>query len=126
MKSVRNFLAIFIVALVVSSCATTQPSYEDYDGDARRVGNRVYVDDPYYGNLVLERDPVSGRYYDVTNGYRGYIAPYNSYNYNRYRSYRNYPSNHVYRNNGNTNNQAPSRPNVQQNREEARRKVLGN
>src|SRR5215203_4976485 len=103
MKSVKFLLAIFTAAVVMASCATTQnTSGEEFDeSNARRVGDRVYVDDPYYGTVVLERDPFTGRYYDVTNGNRGYsYSPYNRYNtYNR--GYRNsYPR--YYRNNSNS------------------------
>src|SRR5215207_8259956 len=91
MKNVKFLLAIFTAAVVMASCATTQnTSDEDFDeSTTRRIGNRVYVDDPYYGTVVLERDPFTGRYYDVTMGNRGSIySPYNRYNtYNRgYRS----------------------------------------
>lgn len=128
MKSVKFLLGIFTLVVVMTSCATTQGAYDDteYGDNTRRVGNRVYVDDPYYGQVVLERDPISGRYYDVTNGYRGYGAPYNGYN--RYRgTYRNYP---VYRNNNNNVNVPRPVPNqrpqvTEQTRQEAREKILG-
>src|SRR6478672_7482548 len=96
MKSVKFLLAIFTAAVLMASCATTQSaSGEDYDeiDRSRVIGNRVYVDDPYYGTVVLERDPFSGRYYDVTYGYGGYRSPYNTIN----RGYRTYPR--YYRNN---------------------------
>lgn len=125
MKSVKFLLAIFTAAVVMASCATTQStSGEDYDDldRTRRVGNRVYVEDPYYGTVVLERDPFTGRYYDVTYGYRGYRSPYNTWN----RGYRTAPR--VYRNNngGGTIQQRPVQQEKPVNREEARRKILGN
>src|ERR671912_2928114 len=108
MKSLKFLLAIFTAAVLMVSCATTQnTSDEDFDeSTTRRIGNRVYVDDPYYGTVVLERDPFTGRYYDVTMGNRGSIySPYNRYNtYNRYnnnyRGYRSTPPR--YRNNNNS------------------------
>ena len=137
MKSVKFLLAIFTAAVLMASCATTQSTsgedYDDVDG-TRRIGNRVYVDDPYYGTVVLERDPFTGRYYDVTNGigYRGaYRSPYNTYRGGGYRGGGYYNNNNrVYRNNnvGGT-IQRPSQPQqqeVQKTREEARKKILGN
>ena len=57
-----------------------------YDGRAEGP-SRIYVDDPYRGKVVLERDPYSGRYYEV-GPYSSYYSPY-SYGYgNRYNNYR--------------------------------------
>ena len=138
MKNVKFLLAIFTVAVLMASCATTQnTSDEDFDeSTTRRIGNRVYVDDPYYGTVVLERDPFTGRYYDVTMGTKGSIySPYNRYNtysrYNNYyRGYRNAPARY-YRNNsssGGTINGSIEKPtqDLQKTREEARKKILGN
>lgn len=129
MKNVKFLLAIFTAAVLMASCATTQSaSGEDYDEleSTRRIGNRVYVDDPYYGTVVLERDPFTGRYFDVTYGYRGLGSPYNSWN--MYRGYRTHPG--VYRNNGNGGRTIQQRPVRQEappvNKEEARKKILGN
>ena len=136
MKNVKFLLAIFTAAVVMASCATTQnTSDEDFDENTtRRIGNRVYVDDPYYGTVVLERDPFTGRYYDVTMGNRGSIySPYNRYNYSRgYRNnanYYNYPRN--YRNNNISRGSVDGRiekpsQDLQKTREEARKKILGN
>ena len=138
MKSLKFLLAIFTTAVLMVSCATTQnTSDEDFDeSTTRRIGNRVYVDDPYYGTVVLERDPFTGRYYDVTMGNRGSIySPYNRYNtYNRYnnnyRGYRN-TTPRYYRNNSNSGgsiNGSIEKPvqDLQKTREEARKKILGN
>jgi hypothetical protein len=123
MKNVKFLLAIFTAAVLMASCATTQSAsgedYNDLDG-TKRIGNRVYVDDPYYGTVVLERDPFTGRYYDVTYGYGGYRSPYNTFN----RGYRSYPR--YYRNNsGGTIQQRPVQKDVPVNRGEARKKILG-
>ena len=131
MKSVKFLIAMLTAVVVMASCATTQGAYGDgYENadNARKVGDRVYVDDPYYGTVILEKDPFTGRYYDVTNGYygsRGYRAPYGTY-----RGYRGgYYGNRVYRNNGNVGSTiqkpAPSQP-TQKTREDARKKILGN
>jgi len=127
MKNVKFLLAIFTAAVLMASCATTQStSGEDYDDleRTRRIGNRVYVDDPYYGTVVLERDPFTGRYFDVTFGNRGFVSPYNSWN--MYRGYRTHPG--YYRNNGGRviQQQRPSRQEAPINKEEARKKILGN
>ena len=128
MKNVKFLLAIFTAAVLMASCVTTESaSGEDYDDleRTRRIGNRVYVDDPYYGTVVLERDPFTGRYFDVTYGYRGIGSPYNSWN--MYRGYRTAPR--VYRNNsGGTLEQRPIRKEAPApiNKEEARKKILGN
>lgn len=127
MKSAKIFLFLFLAGALITGCATTQGGYGDEyeNGTTKRVGNRVYVDDPFYGNVVLERDPFTGRYYDVTNGYGGLSSPY--YNgWNNSRGFRNYPNNRVYRGSRNTNLQKPAQGDVQRSREEARRKVLGN
>ena len=83
MKNVKFLLAILTAAVLMASCATTESaSGEDYDDleRTRRIGNRVYVDDPYYGTVVLERDPFTGRYFDVTYGYGGFFRfPYNTF-----------------------------------------------
>ena len=122
MKSVKFLLAIFTAAVLMASCATTQSAsgedYDDLDG-TRRTGNRVYVDDPYYGTVVLERDPFTGRYYDVTYGYGGYRSPYNTF-----RGYRTAPR--YYRNNGGTIQKPAQRETTPVNREAARKKILGN
>ena len=126
MKNVKFLLAIFTAAVLMASCATTQSAsgedYDDLDG-TRRIGNRVYVDDPYYGTVVLERDPFTGRYYDVTYGYGGYRSPYSTIN----RGYR--TNTRYYRNNGRsigTVERPAQREATPVNREAARKKILGN
>lgn len=130
MKNLKFLLALFAVVVVMASCASTQGAFgDDYDNPrSQQIGNRVYMQDPYYGTIVLERDPYTGRYYDVTPGSRfGYSHgyPYGSY-YNR--------SNRVYRGNnrnygGNGNvvrPKQPSREEIRRDRDATRNKVLGN
>ena len=123
-----NFLSVaIVVVLMVSavSCTTMQGASDDYYTDNYPMGNRIYVDDPYRGTVVLEKDPYTGRYYEV--------SPY-GYSPNSYRSSRNsdyYRNNHYrnYRNYGNYNTapaQNQQRVESDRKREEARRKVLGN
>ena len=102
-----NFLTVMIaLVLMVTavSCSTMQGTEDEYYG--RRVPgspNRVYVEDPYRGTVVLERDPYSGRYYEVNSygsayGYgNGYDTRYRRYN-NNVRSY-GYGRDNRYRNN---------------------------
>ncbi|MDQ3279498.1 MAG: hypothetical protein M3Q06_14315, partial [Bacteroidota bacterium] len=91
MKNIKLLLGLLSVVVVMASCATMGAADGDSmdDSRTRQVGDRLYVEDPFYGTVVLERDPYTGRYYDVTYGSRygrGYygINPYG-------RSYRSYP-----------------------------------
>lgn len=127
-----NFLPVVIamVLLVAAVGCTTMAGTED-DYGRQIYGNRVYVEDPYRGTIVLERDPWTGRYYEV--------GPYNTYGTYPYygnrvygtRVYRGHENRnygrsdgYYYRNNQNNN----QRPTEQDNRsrDEARKKVLGN
>jgi hypothetical protein len=133
-----NFLLVaiaLVLTITAVSCTTMAGTQDDYYNgqEARVYGNRVYVDDPYRGTIVLERDPRTGRYYEV-NSYNPY---YNSYYGNRYYSRNHsgygYPSNgrngnSSYRNNNGYNNQNNQRPaeNDRSTRNEARKKILGN
>ena len=125
MKRVRILLAMLTAVVLATSCATTQNTAgSDYDETTtRRVGDRVYVNDPYYGTVVLERDPFTGRYYDVTYGYSRFCSPYNTRNYrNGYGSYNTYPR--AYRGSGQRQQPAPRV--TEESRKEARGKILGN
>jgi hypothetical protein len=120
--------AILVTGLV--SCTSSQMATDENEQVGRQVGNRLYIDDPYRGTVVLERDPYTGRYYDVTSRYsygygydNGYNSPYSSRMSSPY--YRNYNRGYgrVY--------QTPQQPTeeqkrqYQQGRDEARKKVLG-
>lgn len=133
-----NFLLVAI-ALVVTisaiSCTTMAGTQDEQYGQEPRVyGNRVYVDDPYRGTIVLERDPRTGRYYEV-----GSYDPYRNGGYysDRYsRVYRTsgygYPSSRrnnggYYNSNNSNNNHSDNRSSEEykKSRDEARNKVLG-
>ncbi len=128
-----NFLlmaiAIVLTTVTAVSC-TTMAGTEDgyYDGYPTRVyGNRVYVDDPYRGTIVLERDARTGRYYEVGSPY--YNGYYGNRNYGRGHGYGNVyrgrSNDRNYRNNNNNqNNQRPTQED-RKSRDEARDKVLG-
>lgn len=140
MKSLHLLTGALAVGLVVLMTSCSTPRYADdyYNPGGGVANNRVYVDDPYRGTVILERDPYSGRYYEVGS----YGAPYGTYgggyygggNYGRYR---NYPSSRVYRsypsypsrNGGQVNTPPPTQqqpaPSQERAREEARDKVLG-
>jgi len=133
MKSIKSVAAVVIIAVLMASCTTTQRAIsDDYDDDVQtqQSGNRLYVQDQFYGTVILERDPYTGRYYDVTNGYRGMASPYNRLN--TYRPYGNYNRNYgtYNRSYGNRNIGTIERPATQQptqsTREEAKKKILGN
>jgi hypothetical protein len=128
MKSL-NFLSMVIALVLVAtavSCTTLQGGYDDeYYSTERRTPNRIYVDDPYYGTIVLEKDPYSGRYYQVSP--YGYSYGYNNRTYrgynNRYRDY--YYRNNRSNNSGSTQQQTEQQRKDSEKREEARKKVLG-
>lgn len=125
-----NFLLVaiaIVLTITAVSCTTMAGTQDDYYGQNARVyGNRVYVDDPYRGTIVLERDPRTGRYYEVDS-----YGLYNGYYGNRYygRGYRGYGYGYpgYRRNNSGYNNQNNQRPSGEdkRTREEARDKVLG-
>ncbi len=133
-----NFLSMVLVLVVVVttiSCTTMTGTQDDYY--SQQSSRRVYVDDPYRGTVVLERDPHTGRYYEV-DSYGNYGRnPYNTRNARVYRNY-GYRNNNGYRNNyptrtnPNRNQQTvPQRQTEEekkqiiQNRDDARKKVLG-
>ena len=137
-------VALVLVLLVgVTSCTTIGGAQDEYyETSTRAGGNRIYVDDPYRGTVVLQRDLRTGRYYEIgTLGAGGYYGsgiwdPAFGYGYrDRYYGGRNpyYGNRGGYYRNG----QAPARPAPQQpsaqdrqryeqNKGEARKKVLGN
>ena len=134
-----NFLpvAIALVLIVTTvSCTTMAGSQDDYySGQQNRYGNRVYVEDAYRGTVVLERDPRTGRYYEVdpyNNGYYGSryygSSPYGYPTYGRSPYYGRSNGGYTTGRTNNTGNQTTQRPkeNDKQTREEARKKVLGN
>ena len=121
-----NFIpAVIAIVLMITaaSCTTMTGTQDEYY--ERSQANRIYVEDPYRGTVVLERDPYTGRYYDVTYGsrigslYNGYY-PYRTYRHNGgyYRSYGTIG--------GQLQRQTPSNDTYQKDRGDARQKVLGN
>lgn len=141
-----NFLLVAIAAVltITVSCTTMAGTQDDYYSgqEARVYGSRVYVDDPYRGTVVLERDPRTGRYYEVSPSYNGYYGNriYGSRSYDPYYSgpyygrrssggySRNNNSSNTQSNQNTQNNQNTQRPaeNDQKTRDEARKKILGN
>lgn len=135
-----NFIpAVIAIVLMITaaSCTTMTGTQDEYY--ERSSANRVYVDDPYRGTIVLERDPYTGRYYEVNSYgynsrvYRNNNSRYGNSNYGRnntrYRSNNNgyYPRSTSPR--VNQNNQQPTeeqKRDQQKSRDEARKKVLGN
>jgi hypothetical protein len=130
-----NFLPVVVafVLMITAVGCTTMTGAED--GYSRSRADRVYVDDPYRGTVVLERDPYTGRYYEVnpygsynTRTYRGSNGYYGRTNNSRYYN-RNYRTNREVYERGNQNTQRPTDDQIkdrQKSRDEARRKVLGN
>ena len=127
MKNIKFLLGLLTIVVIMASCASMQgATSDDYANDPRtqQIGNRLYLQDPYYGTVVLERDPYTGRYYDVTYGSRyglGYYggAPYGGY-------YRGYRGGRVYRGGTVQQKPGPTQGEIRQNRDATRKKVLGN
>ena len=130
-------MVVALVLMVTAVSCTTMREIDDEYYDRPQSANRIYVDDPYRGIVVLERDPYSGRYYEV-NTYNRYSSPYGSTygrtgRYGSYNGRRTYSgrNNNNYRNN-NSGYQTPQKPTQEQvkerekSRDEARKKVLGN
>jgi hypothetical protein len=130
-----NFLPVvvaFVLMITAVGCTTMTGPQDEY---SRSRAERVYVDDPYRGTVVLERDPYTGRYYEVdsygsynTRTYRGNNGSYGR-NKSRYYNNRNYRTNTETYERNNQNTQRPSDDQLrdrQKSRDEARRKVLGN
>lgn len=129
-----NFLPVvvaFVLMITAVGCTTMTGTEDGYYERGR--AQRVYVDDPYRGTVVLERDPYTGRYYEVNpygsyntriyRGNNGYYGRNNSRYYDR-----NYRSDRDTYQRSNQNNQRPSDDELkdrQRSRDEARRKVLG-
>lgn len=124
-----------VVAVSCTPIRETSGGGDEYYSTAPRPAapSRIYVDDPYAGTVVLERDPYTGRYYQVSpNAYRS--SPYGRYNngYDPYyndRYYRNdgyYRNNRTYRNNTNSQanqQQQEARQQQEKRRQEARESV---
>jgi len=133
-----NFLLVaiaFVLTITAVSCTTMAGGQDDYYGQEAHVyGNRVYVDDPYRGTIVLERDPRTGRYYEVSSYDPYYSGSYgNRYSGRGYRTYGyGYPSSRrntgYYSGNTSNNNQSSNRSSEEykKNKDEARNKILGN
>src|SRR5688572_22761487 len=113
-------MAIALVLMVTAVSCTTMQGVEDeyYSTQSRRIAtDRVYVNDPYRGTVVLERDPYTGRYYEVSSPYSTYDR-YDSRYDRRYRTSRSnsgyYGRNdRNYRNNGSY-QQTPQQPTQEQ------------
>ena len=134
-----NFLLVaiaLVLTITAVSCTTMAGTQDDYYNgqEARVYGNRVYVDDPYRGTIVLERDPRTGRYYEVNsydpyynNGYYGkrydrrYSRGYGNPNYGR-------SNGGYYNRNDGSNNQNTQRPTEDDRKstDQPRKKILGN
>jgi len=134
-QSFLPMVVAFLLAVAAVGCTTVREIDGDdgYYGRTSGVNNRVYVDDPYRGTVVLERDPYTGRYYEA-NGYGAYgryrtYDPYYRNGYDPY--YRNsYPRSgrRVVATPRRTETPPPTRETTrqrEQTRSEARNKILG-
>lgn len=144
-----SFLQVVVLALLtvtVVSCSVPMGAADDYYEDTPARRNSHYGD-PYYGGvntIIVERDPYTGRYYQVSPGPYGGVYSAPAYGYGRRPAYgngrvynnRNYNTN---RNNGYyraypQTQKAPQRPvqqrpvqqqPTQQERQNARDAILG-
>jgi hypothetical protein len=128
MKS-RNLLSMVIAGILLVTAVSCTSPREVYQQDddyrvSRQTPHRILVDDPYYGTIVMERDPFTGRYYQVGSyGQSAYGYGYDRYGDSRY--YRDNPRRQqviIQRNE--TPRQTPQQK--EQSRQEARKRVLGN
>ncbi|HEY0356096.1 MAG TPA: hypothetical protein VGC29_07835 [Flavisolibacter sp.] len=124
-----NFLSMAIAAILMVAAVGCTTLTESQDDRYERVSgaNRIYVDDPYRGLIVLERDPWTGRYYEVNSYNDRYYRGYDRYGYGN----RNYGrrDNRYYRGGNTSQPQQPTEEQKrqhEQNKNEARKKVLGN
>lgn len=130
MKSFNFLLAAIALVLTITavSCTTMAGTQDDYYNGQRVYGNRVYVDDPYRGTIVLERDPWTGRYYEA-GGYNGYNNRYYSRGYRTYGGgYTTSRRNNSGYSTGNANNNKynnRSSEEYKKDKDDARNKVLG-
>lgn len=131
MKRFNFLLAAFAIMLTITavSCTTMGGPRDDYYNrdNARTYGDRVYVDDPYRGTVVLQRDPRTGRYYEISSPYGYYGDRYYGSRYGYGYGY-SYPysrrSTGTYRRQPSTQKPAPTQEDRKA-RDEARKKILG-
>ncbi|MER3472120.1 MAG: hypothetical protein C4330_12575 [Chitinophagaceae bacterium] len=127
-----NFLLVAMIAVLSVITISCTPAQQIADYDQRPV----YNSNPYGSNvIVVERDPYTGRYYQVNpNGVylndpyyntNRYYDPYSRGYDSRYYNHRNYDRGRVYGNtNTNTNTNVNSQP-TQDEKERAKDKVFG-
>ena len=125
-----SMVTALVLAVTAFSCTTLQEADRDeYYERVSSTPNRIYIDDPYRGTVVLERDPYTGRYYDVNAFGYGRSSGY-GYGNDRYYGRNTYPRSdrRIYRSPQQNTPQPPSQEQIRQrekSREEARNKVLG-
>jgi hypothetical protein len=123
-------VALLAVLMVVAvSCTTYRDASGDYYEDEPRY---MYQRTPYVGAgsvIIVERDPITGRYYQVSP--YGYYSGSPYYNDSRYQDSRYYNNNRYYNNRGYTNRtyQQPvteqQRQQTRENMDAAKERVLG-
>ena len=127
-------VVLALVLMVTAwSCTPLQEAGGEYHERVAGTPNRIYVDDPYRGTVILERDPFTGRYYDV-EAYRYGARRYDPYYRDGYYGSSSYPRSNgrIYRAPRQQTPRQQPQPSQedlkqkQQNRDDARRKVLGN
>jgi hypothetical protein len=137
---ITRLLAVVLITIFIAGavgCTTMQPATgnDEYAvAQGQQAPSRIYVEDPYhYGRtIVMDRDPVTGRYYEA-NPYSVYDNRYDPYYGNRYDS-RYYNNNDRYYSGRNSypsrrvQQQAPSDEDTRMNdqkRRDAAQQILG-
>ena len=142
----NNFLSMALIAVLMVmavGCTTMQGVQDDGYYDTRTAQNatsRVYVEEPYRPGrtILMERDPFTGRYYEVNpygniynQGYSTYPAydpRYNNRQVYRDRRYDNRRNNNTYPSRGQVYQQPQQSPEQRreiEKRKEAKDAVLG-
>lgn len=119
---ITNLLPMVILSILLVgavSCTTMQPlgddEYETVTDSRQQPPSRIYVEDPYRPGrtIVMDRDPFTGKYYQVQS-YSRYDNRYDSRYYgNNYPGDRYNSNRDVYRRQ--PQQTAPSREQIQQN-----------
>ncbi|MDQ3842673.1 MAG: hypothetical protein M3342_01465 [Bacteroidota bacterium] len=132
MKNHRFLQLVVILVLMVTavSCTAIREGYGYGDDQYESRSSRYYGNRDAYGNnvIIVERDPYTGRYYEVSpysSYYGSRMYPYRSYNYGYDRNYPNYNTTPRQYNGSPRQTQPQPQTQDRQKMNEARERVLG-
>ena len=126
-----SVVMVLVLAVTAFACSPlTEADRDRYYERSAATPTRIYVDDPYRGTVVLEKDPYTGRYYEISS-YGRYDNRYGRSAYDPYYNNRNYSRDRrIYRSPQQTAPpQQPTQEQIKQqqkNKKHARKRVLGN